>query len=128
MGDRANVYVKNTDTQGVFLYSHWGGTELPATVQKALKRKARWDDEQYLARIIFDTMTDGRAGDTGFGISAVIGDNSYPIIYLDCRTQEIGFAAEPGPNVAPERPKEMIPFAKFIEQDARWPSANSDGE
>jgi hypothetical protein len=40
MGDRANVYVKNTDTQGVFLYSHWGGTELPATVQKALKRKA----------------------------------------------------------------------------------------
>jgi hypothetical protein len=25
MGDRANIYVKSTPENGVFLYAHWGG-------------------------------------------------------------------------------------------------------
>jgi len=53
MGDRANVRIK--DSGGTFhLYTHWSGTELPETVRQALLRgKDRWDDEQYLSRIIF---------------------------------------------------------------------------
>lgn len=32
MGDRANVKVTSQYTGTVYLYTHWGGTELPQTV------------------------------------------------------------------------------------------------
>jgi len=96
MGDRANILIKQTTEsktpQYVFLYSHWGGSELPATLQTALKRRVRWDDEAYLARIIFDEMTDGDHGEeTGFGITTQLTDNEYPLIIVDCETQRIEF-------------------------------------
>jgi hypothetical protein len=48
MGDRANVFIKNSyDVEkcgkGVYLYTHWGGHELAETVQAALKRDVRND-------------------------------------------------------------------------------------
>lgn len=85
MGDRANVYIKNEGTQGVYLYTHWSGTELPATLQAALKKRWRWNDYQYLARIIFDEMTkDDHGEETGYGISAVVGDGEGRVLMLDC--------------------------------------------
>lgn len=103
MGDRANVFVvnewwedNNPKHVGVYLYTHWEGSVLPITLRKALQRgKPRWADMQYLTRIIFDTMTEGKQGEeTGFGISAVIGDNSYPILVVDCVNRTVGFATE----------------------------------
>ena len=74
MGDRANVLVKD-DKSKVYLYTHWSGEELPTTLQIALKRKQRWDDSYYLTRIIFCAMVKGNEdGETGFGISSVVGD------------------------------------------------------
>lgn len=76
MGDRANVVVvqhggkKGARTGGVFLYTHWGGSELGRTLRDALARAGgkgraategnRWDDEPYLVRIIFSEMLFGR--------------------------------------------------------------------
>ena len=85
MGDRGNIFVRESadegETRGVYLYSHWGGEELPLVLKRALSRKQRWDDGPYLTRIIFDEMTAGQHGtETGFGISATLGDNEYPII------------------------------------------------
>jgi hypothetical protein len=93
MGDRANVRMKyDTDDQPIYLYTHWTGTELPATVQRALKRKLRWNDGAYLARIIFDEMTRGVQGqETGFGIAPFVCDNEHPVIEVDVALQRVAF-------------------------------------
>lgn len=92
MGDRGNVLIGYKDRPGVYLYTHWEGTELPKTVQKALAKRWRWDDEAYLTRIIFDEMTDGQHGrENGFGISTDMLDNQIarPIINLDCYNKTV---------------------------------------
>lgn len=74
MGDRANIKIKSKDGE-MFFYSHWTGSKLPITLQDALKRKQRWDDVQYLNRIIFCEMIKNNVEkETGYGLSTVIGD------------------------------------------------------
>jgi hypothetical protein len=94
MGDRANVLVRdNYYTNGVYLYTHWGGYNLPKVLQNALKKEWRWDDASYLARIIFDEMTDGEHGkETGYGISSRVGDGGDRILIVDTGMQRIFFA------------------------------------
>ena len=71
MGDRGTVYVHDGDDDGVYLYSHNYGSDLPDIVRAALEREQRWDDDAYLARIIFCQMVKGDVdGETGYGISA----------------------------------------------------------
>jgi hypothetical protein len=98
MGDRANVFVReqrDDDVAGVYLYTHWGGYELAQTVQDALAKKWRWDDGQYLTRIIFDEMTkDNHGEETGFGISTGLCDNEHKIIVVDPDKGRIGFCGQ----------------------------------
>lgn len=90
MGDRANVYVHEGNEPGVYLYTHWTGTELPETVRRALAREVRWDDTPYLTRIIFDEMTQGMHGqELGYGISAVVGDGEGRIVDVDTALQRV---------------------------------------
>lgn len=84
MGDRAMVKIKDNEG-GVYLYTHWRGSELADVVQTALARKIRWDDSEYLARIVFDAMTAGHQGEeTGYGIaSGPHSDLEHPLIVLN---------------------------------------------
>jgi len=67
MGDRGSVHIKD---EKVWLYTHYGASELTKTIKKALAHKQRWNDAEYLARIIFDEMTRGCCRPyTGYGIS-----------------------------------------------------------
>lgn len=95
MGDRVNVVIKSEQADPpsyVYLYSHWGGYDMPLVVQKALAKKWRWDDGAYLARIIFDQMTEGSVGgETGFGIDTRPCDNEHPYIVVDPATRRVGF-------------------------------------
>jgi hypothetical protein len=60
-----------------------------------LRRKERWDDSQYLARIIFCAMLQGDTDTaTGFGISATLGDNEHHIIEVDCDKKVLRFTDE----------------------------------
>ena len=93
MGDRANIVIDDGGSR-VFLYTHGAGFDLPAVLQAALARRLRWSDPQYLARIIFQQMLRGDMGETGFGISAVIHDNSYPLLIVDCAKQAVRIEAE----------------------------------
>jgi hypothetical protein len=106
MGDRANVKIA-----GVHLYTHWGGSALPFVVRDSLKKKWRWEDETYLARIIFCDMIRGQEdGETGFGISAQMCDNEHPILHINCENQEVHFldcGREGGELV-------MVPFEEYI--------------
>lgn len=90
MGDRANVVIKDRSDQ-VCLYTHWSGSELPSILRAALIRgKSRWNDGQYLARIIFCEMVRGSEMDlTGYGISQTIGDGADNVIYVDIGAQTV---------------------------------------
>ena len=90
MGDRANVIVQDGDEQ-VCLYTHWAGTELPQTLRDALERgRERWNDAQYLARIIFCEMVKGcEMETTGFGISQTPGDGAGRILYVNVDAQTV---------------------------------------
>ena len=89
MGDRANILIKD-GTSKVYLYTHWCGTELPKTLQTALARKLRWDDGQYLARIIFSEMIkDSLTDECGYGISSVVGDGDSRILEVNIQKQTV---------------------------------------
>ena len=96
MGDRANIVITGCFNDGeVFLYTHWRGSEYEETLRAALAKRWRWTDPSYLARIIFAEMTKGsEGGETGFGISASMGDNSYPLLVVDCEKQEVRWETE----------------------------------
>jgi hypothetical protein len=93
MGDRGNIAVQESADHRVYLYGHWSGYDMPEILRAALIRgNGRWNDPQYLARIIFAEMIkNDPGGTTGYGISARVHDNEYPIIVVDCEKQEIRF-------------------------------------
>jgi hypothetical protein len=66
MSDIGQVHFVDT---GVCLYTHWGAPTLVEDVKRALAKRWRWDDHEYLARIVFDEMVGNEHGEeTGFGI------------------------------------------------------------
>lgn len=94
MGDRANVAFKTDSysTAHVWLYTHWSGYDLPGMLLDAMKTRqaqARLKDESYLCRILIDRLMTDHVGETGYGISNSIGDNSYPVIEVDIPAQKI---------------------------------------
>lgn len=91
MGDRANVHVVEERGGDIYLYTHWGGTELPATLASALERgRGRWGDESYLTRIIFSEMVkDDLLAETGYGISSYPVDQEYPDLVVNMGAQTV---------------------------------------
>ena len=110
MGDRANIIIKEKGQQ-VCLYSHWGGTELPHILKSALIRgKSRWNDYQYLNRIIFCEMVGGKVGDlTGYGISQNPGDGDDRILYVDTEAQTVAV-----------NEKKPVSFTEYINTNPNW--------
>jgi hypothetical protein len=75
MGDRAQVIIQRNATN-IHFYTHWRGYELPLILSDALKRgKSRWNDESYLARVIFCEMVGSDDSVLGFGISTAYQDS-----------------------------------------------------
>jgi hypothetical protein len=84
MGDRANIVIREKGTPDLYVYTHWAGWEWPEEARKALAAgRGRWGDSQYLNRIIVREVFAGLDGDTGGGLSTVIGDNAYPLIVVE---------------------------------------------
>ena len=86
MGDRGQIKIG-----GVYLYTHWGGSSLKGILQTALKKKWRWNDEEYLARIIFECMIEEERGtETGYGIGiAMHEDINNPLLEVDVKNQKV---------------------------------------
>lgn len=118
MGDRANVYVHHGADPGVYLYTHWTGTQLPEMVRTALKRAPeRWGDDQYLNRIIFFEI-DGRdtAGAAGLGISAQWSGDVHRIVDVDTAAQTVTLRVEGEENTA-------VPMRDYVAAGvASWPN------
>ena len=87
MGDRGNIVVMQSKnpSDAVWLYTHWGGSDLNTILANALLRgKDRLDDPSYLTRIIFcELIGDDIAGTTGFGISTRMDDNEYDVLLVN---------------------------------------------
>ena len=85
MGDKGQVKLIYGHNESIYLYSHWGGCDLLQDVQDALKRKWRWEDSEYLGRIIFDAIISGTHDtETGFGIGfRVRSDIEHPLVVVD---------------------------------------------
>jgi hypothetical protein len=99
MGDRAQIRFIFEDGKDVFFYTHWGAHELPEDLSNALRRgEDRWDDEEYLARIIFCEMIQSDVlGTTGAGIgTGVHGDLNRPLITVDTRTKTVNLGEGSG--------------------------------
>jgi len=110
MGNRASIVVKS-QTDQVVLYTHWNGDELIDVAKKSLNRgKSRWNDLQYLARIIFSDMIAGdERSTTGFGISGRIGAGDDKVITICLHNQAVSINGRPA-----------IGFIEFIENDHEW--------
>lgn len=91
MGDRANLKFVEDDGGTLFFYSHWGGPEMVRTwLHRALSKRERWNDSQYLAAIIMrEVVRDNLDETTGVGLSTQIGDNSHEILTADFDTQTV---------------------------------------
>lgn len=89
MGDRGNIVFK-MEPADVWLYTHWCGTELAATLHTALSKRWRWRDDSYLARIVFCEMIKGQEdAETSYGIATSPPDNEHNILRVDCEKQEV---------------------------------------
>ena len=94
MGDRAQVrFIYNNEAKTeIYFYTHWTGYLLAKDVQNAIKRgQDRWNDTEYLARIIFSEMIQRGVLDTcGYGIGVNTHDDlQHDIITVDCNTQKV---------------------------------------
>lgn len=94
MGDRSNIKVVYPSGNAVYLYGHWLGEDNVRIVQEALEEGRRLNDPAYFTRILFSKMLkEGDpelTGETGFGISDRIEDNSYPIAVVDYTRSRTG--------------------------------------
>lgn len=90
MGDRGQVKLI-FGVRSIYFYSQSGGGSLLADVQRAIAKRLRWDDSEYLARIIFDTITEGEHDtETGFGIGLTPHiDIENPFVCVDLQNQEV---------------------------------------
>ena len=87
MSTRSQVFMINS---GVYLYQHSDGYNLPEEVQKAIRLKLRWNDEEYLTRIIFQTMLEGhRDREHGFGIGTIQHSDIEWLVEVDVDAQTI---------------------------------------
>ena len=69
MGTRGQVLIKDT---GVYLYQHFDSYNLPDLVKSVIKRNDRWNDPEYLTRMIFSDMIETDiTGSTSYGIGTV---------------------------------------------------------
>ena len=88
MGDRGQIFIEDI---GVYLYTHYNAAGMHEWLIEALKRgKARWDDPEYLARIIFcDMSRDDSNGLLGLGIGNTRHEDVWRVLRVNCNKQKI---------------------------------------
>lgn len=117
MGDRGQVHI-HSGNNNVWLYTHWKCFRMANDVQKAMQKRWRWDDVEYLARIIFDCM---KGDDTNSECSWGIGGGPdlkkgdvYHVIHVDLDTQRVTMDFYRTPSWYP---KEGWTFNEFTKAD-----------
>lgn len=117
MGDRGQVKIIQSDGE-LYLYTHWGASDLVDDVRHALSRKERWNDEEYLTRIIFCEMLrdSGNPLDeaTGFGIGLTRHSDIWREVVVDVPKQTVAVRDSYG-----EGAMDPVSFGAFVENGVR---------
>jgi hypothetical protein len=120
VGDRANIYLTQaSDTErGIYLYTHWSGYRWPERLREALEfGKGRWNDSQYLARIITSRVFAELVDETvSGGIGLEIGDNERPITIVDLDGMTVSFSNE-GQETQRKEWTDTRSFADYVAQE-----------
>ena len=104
MGDRANVGIRGTDGNTIYLYLHWGGTDRHEIVANAIAHAMSRDgDESYFTRIFISRVID-RDWDkeTGVGLSVnklSAGGDGYDVPIYNYTTKKVEIHEEAWDNV-----------------------------
>jgi hypothetical protein len=88
MGNRNNIKITYRTGDSVYLYSHWGGSELQDIVANAVMTSDRVEDESYFARVLFSRMIMNEIeGETGYGIAPYPPDQdaNNKMVHIDYR-------------------------------------------
>ena len=91
MATRSQVKLISSEfTIPIYLYQHYDGYDLYKIVCNAISRKARWDDPEYLTRIIFSEMIKDHIDDTtGYGIGTSQHDDIDYLVTVNVDEQRI---------------------------------------
>jgi hypothetical protein len=106
MGCRGNIEICQRDPgplsdgvleTSIFFYTHWTGDSVCQDLAQALDDgRSRWNDPDYLTRIIFNQLQGDNRDLTGFGIGLrAAADAEFPIPKLYWTTITGKFAMEP---------------------------------
>ena len=115
MGDRSNIAIQDTNGNRVYLYAHWTGEDILTVVKDVLERRERWNDEPYLARMMFNAMTRGdEDASTGFGITTYLSDYDYPVIVVSPSEQKVWLETVNADTRAMQQGTEKVNFETFI--------------
>ena len=93
MGHRAMVKIHTGyRVSEVHLYTHDLSYKLPLIIKSALKKRIRWSDGMYLARIVFEEMLKSAdSEELGFGISTEDPGDLDLLIVLNTAARKISF-------------------------------------
>lgn len=113
MGERGNICVVQRGYKRppscIFIYTHWGGEDLPTTLQDALKRDdADWECECYVARVIIDEVIKADRCPGEVGVSTYLTDNDHPILVVNPKKQTVA--------VSPSRRNEHAVFGPLLHE------------
>lgn len=104
---KGQVYFKDT---GVYLYTHHDAEDLKENVIKAIQRRKRWDDPEYLARMVLENMIENDFGSpTGFGIGTKQAGDISVLVTVSCRDGLV--------EVLEEKGKTAYTFPQLIKPD-----------
>jgi len=113
MGARAQIKVEQ-GPHPVYLYTHWGsGVILKSTQDGMIAGKGRWNDSEYLTRILFDNIrTSGDDPVTGYGIGTDLHGDVDCHVVVDCEERMVSYHKYQ--NAEPEK---QWSFDDFIVED-----------
>jgi hypothetical protein len=115
MGDRSNIAIQDMNGNRVYLYAHWLGEDILTVAKDVLERRERWDDEPYLARMMFNAMTKGdEDASTGFGITTYLSDYDYPVLVVNPSEQTVWLETVDSTTRAMQQGTEKVSFETFI--------------
>lgn len=101
MGDRANIGIRTSDGDIIFLYLHWGGSERHQIVANAIAHAMSRDgDESYFTRIFVSRVIEedwDKSSGVGLSINKIASSgDGYDMPIYDYNTKTIGIYEEDG--------------------------------
>jgi len=118
MGDRGQVEITGMhgSDASIYLYTHWGASELEHTVANALARgTSRWNDDEYLNRIIFSEMIQNELMDeTGYGIGLGVHGDVYKLVVVNYSDNTIGIKQVNYDDVVWDWTQDPVSFSDFV--------------